>query len=236
MITKRLTLWLPLMLLSLVVRAQQSGPESTESCCLERDPRWVVKFAPLNLLDPDNTVQFGVERLLGRDQSVQVEVGYGWQGIGLWNTTKQGKYADKETWRGRAEWRLYLGPEANPLGIYAAVEGMYKQINVLETSSNGIPCLGLCVPGPVSRTPVQKRVWGGHLKFGYQGAISHHDRLLMDVYGGFGMRYRRANRPDLPAGVTLQEPRDLFRRIPAFPVRPNVAPSLSLGIKFGYAF
>ena len=199
-------------------------------------PHWVIKFAPLSAVDPDNTIQFGLERILGRKQAVQIELGYGWEGIGLWETTARGRFSNKETWRGRAEWRLYFCPNARLLGFYAAVEGFYKQVNVQEITSNGLPCAGDCPPGSLSKAPALKYVWGGHLKIGYQRPLFFIDRLLLDVYGGLGARYRQVNRPDLPVGVALQEAPSLFGSWPAFPFSPKTQVSFSLGFKVGYGF
>ena len=74
---------------SLVTQAQTLTPNPDQSTITkptynEPDRNWVVKVAPLSLLDPDNTIQIGVERLLGRQHAVQAEFGYGWQAINLW--------------------------------------------------------------------------------------------------------------------------------------------------------
>lgn len=227
-----------LMGLGSVLYGQSTYPKSTKTDCPDCsfDPRWVIKFAPLSIVDPDNTIQFALERSLGRRQSVQVELGYGWESIGLWETTARGRFSNKETWRGRAEWRLYFRPQARPLGFYAAAEGLYKQVNVQETTSNGLPCVGECPPGLLGKAPALKHVWGGHLKIGYQRPILSSDRLLVDVYWGLGARYRQVDRPDLPVGITLQEEPNLFRSLPAFPFSPKTEVSMSLGVKLGYAF
>lgn len=228
--------WLLLSGLPPAVRGQSVRADLAESGRSERSPRGVIKFAPLTLIDPANTIQFGAEWRAGRGYAGQVEVGYGWQGIGLWETSKRGTYSDRETWRGRAEWRLYLDPDVHRLGIYAAVEGFYKQVNALERSVNAVPCTGPCGPGPTGRSPVRKQVWGGHLKMGYQNPLTANGRLLMDVYSGVGLRYRRSVRPDLPTGVILREEPNLFGSLPAFPIEPTTRFSLSLGVKLGYAF
>ena len=210
---------------------------SREPCCIDHPPRWLVKLAPLSIIDPDNTIQFGVERALGGRYSLQIEAGYGWQGIGFWDTSRGGLYSHRETWRGRAEWRIYLVPESTLLGPYIAIEGLYKRVSALEQTVDGIPCLQTpCVPGITGNAPVSKHVWGSHLKLGYQYAVSSENRLVIDLYGGLGIRHRQTSRPELPTGVVLTEPPSLFGRIPAFPVAPAISPSISLGVKVGYAF
>lgn len=216
---------------------QQIHPDFTTSNRSDPypNPSWIIKFAPLSLFDPDNTIQLAIERLLNQGHAVQVEFGYGNEQIGLWETTAHGRYSNKETWRVRAEWRLYLRPADKPQGFYAAAEGLYKQVNVLEMNSNGLPCTGPCVPGTLSKEPALKQVWGGHLKIGYQKPLFFNDRFLLDLYGGLGARHRQVRRPDLPVGATINESGGLFGQWPAFPFTPQTEFSLSMGVKLGYA-
>lgn len=219
------------------LQAQGLKPFPTAEPDTDPARQWVIKFAPLSLVDPDNTIQFGIERLLGRRYSVQAEVGYGGQDFSFWDTSRDGLYTNKKIGRGRAEWRLYFSREQRPLGIYFAIEGLYKRINALEKTVNGIPCLkSPCVPGLADTAPVIKQVWGGHLKIGYQYSVSSENRLLVDVYFGLGARYRLADRPDLLMGIILEEPPNLFNIPPAFPVSPEIRESVSMGVKLGYAF
>src|SRR5919202_6575111 len=71
---------------------------------------WVIKFAPLSLFDPDNTIQFGIERRLGNRHGIQAEFGYGWQGMNLWQNSQNKRYSNREVWRTRAEYRYYFNP------------------------------------------------------------------------------------------------------------------------------
>ncbi|MVM37497.1 hypothetical protein GO730_07520 [Spirosoma sp. HMF3257] len=87
--------------------AQTEKPMPLSSIFAEHSQRWVVKFAPLSLIDPSNTIQFGIERLVGQHQSIQAEFGYGWQGMNLWDVSQRSRYTDMKIWRGRAEWRYY---------------------------------------------------------------------------------------------------------------------------------
>ena len=218
------------------VRAQRIEPDPIYSTHAQPARPWVVKFAPLSLFDIDNTVQFGFERLVSQHSAVQLELGYGPQGMNLWQSSQNERYSDREIWRGRAEWRYYLDKTNQPRGRYVALEGFYKQVNVRESGTVGVGCTtGPCQYYQVFSSPLQKYVWGGHVKFGRQFALLANDRLLADFYLGLGFRRRIIDRfqPDgdsfyyRSAGLTLF---DSFSSIPYALI------SLSYGAKIGYSF
>ncbi len=215
-----------------VVAAQ---PASSDPVSPVRYRQWVVKLAPLGLVDPDNTVQFGIERMVGRRQAVQVEVGYGWAGLNLWRNTQNESYSDREVWRGRAEWRYYFGTTQQPLGPYVAIEGFYKQVNVRESGTSAMGCEdGPCQYYRLYNTPVQKYVWGGHAKIGRQLALTDDERLRLDIYAGLGFRRRVVDRSRRPEGsyyyVTDYAPFNSFQPLTYATV------SLTYGLKVGWAF
>jgi len=196
---------------------------------------WVVKFAPLGLFDPDNTIQFGVERLLGQRNSVQIEAGYGFQGMNLWQQSQNYRYTQKEVWRSRAEWRHYFRRANAPVGGYVAVEGFYKQVNVRENGTVGVGCAsGQCQYYQLFRAPLQKYIWGSHVKFGGQLAISQDNRWLLDLYMGLGFRNRQIDRFTPPSNESSYYGGsyslfDSFRDI------PYSLFSMTAGFKVGYA-
>ena len=69
----------------------------------------IIKLAPLSLLlDPDATIQGGLEVRTGPRSSVQAEVGFGHKGLSVVTDEKQ-NFADWSIWRVRSEWRHYTG-------------------------------------------------------------------------------------------------------------------------------
>ncbi len=218
------------------IQAQRINPDPLYSIHTQEARRTVVKFAPLTLFDPDNTIQFGIERLMGQQHAVQLELGYGFQGMNLWETSQNQRYSDREVWRGRAEWRYYLRKTAQPQGQYVALEGFYKQVNVRERGTIGVGCsTGSCQYYQLFTAPLQKYVWGGHVKFGRQfPLIAHNDRLLVDLYLGLGFRRRMTERYQSSgnsyygsAGYTLFD---------TFSPTPHALISIAYGVKFGWAF
>ncbi|RAJ92469.1 hypothetical protein LX87_04799 [Larkinella arboricola] len=187
-----------LFLFSLNGLAQRVLPD-TLTPVLNRPPQWVVKFAPLSLIDLDNTIQFGAERLLGRKHAIQAEFGYGWQALNLY-PYRRDDYDDFEVWRGRLEWRRYSGRYRSnrrphyatpPIGRYIAVETFFKQLTVLETTAVGRECLdGTCAYFQQGTFPMYRTVWGAHFKLGRQFVLSipGENRLLLDFYMGLGFR------------------------------------------------
>lgn len=234
--------WTAVFLLTgvMMVRAQGIQPLPSPNIDTEPARKWAVKFAPLSLFDPDNTIQFGIERLFGQHNAVQLEGGYGFQGMNLWQNSQNERYTHKEVWRSRVEWRYYFTKTDQPTGRYIAVEGFYKQVNVRESGTIGVGCAtGPCQYYQLFTAPLQKYVWGGHVKFGRQfPLIPNNNRLLADVYLGLGFRVRRIDRfqqPDnqynqyyyRPAGFTLFD---------SFSATPYTLISVAYGAKIGYSF
>ncbi|WP_420150611.1 hypothetical protein [Spirosoma sp.] len=226
------------LLLGNVLTAQaQSAPSLPLSSALEDEKvrRTVVKFAPLSLIDPDNTVQFGIERLFGQHHGVHLEFGYGWEGMNLWRNSQSTRYTDREVWRGRVEWRYYLNKTNQPRGRYIAVEGLYKQIDAQETGTVGVGCTsGPCQYYQFISAPIHKYVWGGHIKFGRQFALAPDSRWLADVYLGLGVRWRNIDRLQSPDGSYFYGyARGWFD---TFGPTPYAILSVSYGAKIGYSF
>ena len=183
---------------------------------LAHPPRWVVSLAPLALFDPENTVQVGAERLLGRQYSVLGEFGYGPAALNLWRSELTNNVL--ETWRGRAEWRIYtrrirsyrgwqpgrVGRTVTrkPLGNYVAFDLFYKQSNASESGSVGRACEdGSCQYFQRFQSRVTKYVGGAHVKVGRQVLLFNADensRLVMDLYMGLGIRRRLVKNYGLP--------------------------------------
>ena len=204
---------------------------------LQSTAPWVVKFAPLALIDPDNAVEFGIERRLGNQQSAQVELGYGWQGMNLWQNSQNQRYTDKEVWRGRAEWRHYFDSRRQLRGNYIAIEGFYKQVNVRESGTVGVGCDGgPCQYYQIYSSPTEKYVWGGHVKFGNQSPLSFYNRhWLIDWYVGLGIRRRTVERFGRPDGLNYYASGG-YSLFDSFSSATYVLPSMTLGVKVGYAF
>ncbi|AUD03853.1 hypothetical protein [Spirosoma pollinicola] len=220
--------------LSQSARSQQTSSFSISDSKVERNSSWVVKFAPLSLLDPSNTIQFGLERFMGSHQSLQIEAGYGRQSMNLWQTSQESRYSNTENWRGRAEWRYYW--KGGPLGSYLAIEGLYKQVTAYENGTVGIGCeTGQCQYYQRFSSPIAKRVWAGHLKFGRQFPLSPNNRLVADFYGGLGVRWNSVDRTIQPDSYYYYQARG-YTLFDPFSYTPYPRISISYGIKFGYAF
>lgn len=183
----------------LLVMVSASAQDSTIQY---RAPHVIVKLAPLSiLLDPDATIQGGLEVPISPRSSVQAEVGFGHKGLSV-VTDEKHNFTDWSIWRVRSEWRHYTNRyrtnnrknihirSSFPLGNYLAIEGFAKQIN-------GTKILLLFVDDPrFSATPqtISRFVMGSHVKWGRQIAIPGQSltslsRVLLDFYVGIGVRY-----------------------------------------------
>ncbi len=195
---------------------------------------WVLKVAPLSLLDFSSTVQVAVEGVITANQSLQLELGYGWQAMNPWLAPNRERYSQYEVWRGRAEWRYYWRGGQAPFGVYTAIEGLYKRENALEKATMAI----YGEPGQVqyyrlTTLPISKDVFGINVKIGRQFPLLPNGRLVFDAYGGLGLRARSIQRTDLPDGYQLT-------RQPIIDIGPFTTYggaslfSLSGGLKIGY--
>ena len=220
---------------------------------LRRPYRAVIKLAPLSLLDQDATVQGGLEYRTGVRTSVQGEFGYGWKGLSLIKSDLD-KFASVNLWRGRAEVRFYTSHYRTnrrqgiairsdvPLGNYWAIEGLYKQINLIDQinvySAEASSATGSYVLTGSQRVPISRNVFGGHVKIGRQFAFYDpyrrvFSRTLIDMYVGVGVREIRnqvSPRPFNPfptcgcgIGRSLTNEGNF------------IAPSITAGLKLGFA-
>lgn len=220
---------------------------------LRQMPRAIIKLAPLSLLDQDATLQAGLEYRTGATTSVQAELGYGWKGLSLIEADLN-RFAKAEVWRARSEVRFYNGRyrtnrrrniaiKSNfPLGNYWAVEGLFKQINVLRQdnlySAEASSQTGSYVLIGTQQRPVSRYVLGTHVKIGRQFAFYDplrrvFSRTLIDIYLGAGVRVATNQVPALPFNPYPTCGCGLGR---SFTNEGTVvSPSLTAGLKLGFA-
>ena len=178
--------------------------QAQDSTIQYRPVRAIVKLAPLSLLlDPDATIQGGLEVRTGQRNAVQAEVGFGHKGLSVTKDEKK-NFTDWSIWRVRSEWRHYTGRyrtnlkkginirSSFPLGNYVAIEGFAKQISGTREVSLDSP-FSSSKPQTVPQT-ISRFVTGSHLKWGRQIAIpgeslTNLSRVLLDFYVGVGVRY-----------------------------------------------
>ena len=220
----------------LLTASSTMGQDST--IALRWVHRAIIKFAPLSLLDPDATVQGGVEVRVSPRNSVQAEVGFGHKAMQIVTDEKK-KFTDWSIWRVRSEWRHYTNRyrtnshkniyvrSAFPLGNYIAIEGFAKQI-----TGTKVPLSPIDIPiFPNVPQPINRLVVGSHLKWGRQIAIpgaslSDLSRVLLDFYVGIGIRYGISNSIDTN-DCSCGPFNDRFAPGNRF------QPSLALGVKIG---
>jgi hypothetical protein len=210
--------------------------------------RFILKLAPLSLLDQDATVQAGLEYLTGQRTAVQAEVGYGWQKLPVLGSDLR-RFAAAEVWRGRAEVRFYSGRYRTsakrriairshaPLGNYWAIEGLFKQINVQKAAQLGWIDVNPPIPTDITGPQfVRRYIVGAHIKFGRQFAFYDpqrrlFSRTLLDIYWGFGARLitNQGASPTTDESCGCGIGRSFTSR------GTSIAPSLSLGLKLGFA-
>ncbi|QHT67112.1 DUF3575 domain-containing protein [Rhodocytophaga rosea] len=199
-----------------------------------RQPHYIIKWAPLSLVDQDNTVQFGIEYLFKGPVSLQQEIGYGWFSFN--GNSDNGVYINREIWRSRTEVRFYVannGQIKRPHGAYLALEFLYKRMNYTKEDNVGRECEnGDCEYFEKMNYKLFRDVYGFHGKMGVQFIIEK--RLALDVYIGGGLRSVVVKSPGLSAennnlmedrGFVLSKPMELGQ---------YTMLSMSGGFKIGY--
>ncbi|SOD80728.1 hypothetical protein [Spirosoma fluviale] len=228
-------LLIPLFLLALSASAQDSTVRYDYS------PRMILKLAPLSLLlDPDATVQVGLEVRISQRNAVQGEIGFGHKGLAITSDDKK-NFTDWSIWRVRSEWRHYTGryrtsnrkniriKSSFPLGNYLAIEGFAKQINATKNVVLYDPDPNF----PNNQEIINRFVWGSHVKWGRQIAIpsdapQHLSRVLLDLYVGVGFRYG-STETNSSTSICGCGP------IPSrFQAGNSILPSLTAGVKIGF--
>ena len=189
-------------------------------------PVWVIKFAPLAMIDIDPTVQGAAEYFFRPRVSVQQEIGF--MRIANWINIDE-KYP-RNIFRSRTEIRLYLSNrKVAPWGAYLALEGFYKHLSQ--------PREGEINRGSyrqIANYRYIKNVAGGHLKLGAQTNIGDSDRWLFDAYMGLGLRsiklkavgedFLIENLPDSPLDLlNIEDGRSHY-----------TMPSVAFGFRLGY--
>lgn len=216
------------LLLSLQGVKAQENPR--DQYFAERAPKLIIKWAWLSLIDPDQTVQFGVEYALNKQWSLQQEIGYGH--FLPYSTDNEDK--DREIWRFRTEGRFYFSSSRpNPMeGTYVAAEIFYKRNNYLNEITVGRECEnGNCAFFQQKEYIRIKDVVGYHIKIGRQWVISR--RVALDIYAGLGLRSIHVKTP----GLSKEEQENINRDYVLFGYYSSgsyLMPSLSSGFKFGY--
>jgi hypothetical protein len=218
-----------------------------------REPRLVLKFSPLAILQPESLYRLDAEYLLGGRHSIQGGLGYGTGYYQLFGGNTQN---DRETWRAQTEWRIYVNRDrqatrwrpiqrliSKPLGQYFAVETFYKQVNAHYSGTLQRGCQDGNCQFYESYTALARRyVAGFHLKFGKQVAIrlsETNNRLLIDYYVGLGGRWRWFEQRGVPTYEDARPANNFSNTIDptsGWGVRAGGFASIAMGVQIGYAF
>lgn len=198
--------------------------------------RTVLKFAPLSLLDIYSSVQFAVEQKVGARTSLQLEAGYILP-INLNDGRGDANYENMRGLRLRSEFRYYLVLNKERTGgLYMAPEFLF--INLDYDVEEIAKFYFLNGDGDFyykqSEFGIDKRVFGYHLKTGYQKVFT--DGFVLDFYAGLGGRnvVVQSGRPT-EDGFAIVHDRDEWRLFPNEKEDGNFSRiSASLGFKLGF--
>jgi hypothetical protein len=204
--------------------------------------RLIVKLVPLASIDIDNTWQLAVEHRLRNTWTMVEEFGYGRFADNPWQINNENN-SQRETYRAKLEFRNYKVKSPFLTGNYIGYELFYKQVNDVINRTISRECdSGNCNYFEKLDYDVSKYVFGGNVKFGFQGRFgskTSHSNFTYDVFGGFGIRRRQVNHKnaaDLNQGFSNNNSflnnDSIFS---AFGSKDNAItlPNLTVGIKIG---
>jgi hypothetical protein len=196
-----------------------------------RQPRLIVKWAPLSIIDPHSTVQLGLEYLFAGPWSFQQEIGYG----NNFEVISENDYLDREIWRFRSEIRKYMDDfKPKGRGAYIGFEVLYKRVNYTKEGRIGRDCEdGDCEFFEIMEYKILKDVIGVHGKFGGQFVIDN--RLVVDIYMGGGLRNITVKSPGYPTNPAMFRDEEIgfIKTNPTMPGNHTLI-SMSGGFKLGY--
>ena len=142
----------------------------------------LAKYSPLSLLDPDPTIQFGLEYPLSNLVSIQLQVG-ALKTFGrpdFW-----GNNSSRMIYRVRPEVRVYLNKERDSFdGAYLALEGLFKEVRQQRAEE-----INQGSYFEYKEFLLVRQAWGSHIKFGFQKTFTRNKKWLFDFYFGPGLRW-----------------------------------------------
>lgn len=194
---------------------------------------FVIKWAPLSMIDIDPAMQLGLEYLPDGKWSIQQELGYGRFGYSGIFTPDEDDMQQKEVWRSRTEARMYLSNyRPKPTGAYLAFEVLYKRVNYKSDEQIGRNCEnGDCEYRETVQNKMFKDAVGFHVKFGVQAPIGK--RMALDFYIGIGGRSVTIKASNKELAEIWKDECQAFVGNPTLPGNYGLI-SGNLGFKVGY--
>lgn len=203
----------------------QVDPQESQSHVL-------VKWSPLSMWDIDNTIMFGLEVPLGKQISIQQDIGWGSSKFNVWYYDWSER-PDKITYKSRTQFKYYFVQKPR-WRSYIAGEFMYKKVIYEDNQWVGVGCEdGNCEYYTNKNIKQGRFVSAMHSKIGWQFYFSN--RTTIDVFTGVGLRYIKSRMITQDVGnVGLGE--DWFFWESNYPGGPTqTVPSFQVGFQIGIA-
>jgi hypothetical protein len=210
--------------ISFTVLAQQAKQETKEFT-----PEVWVQFNPFNLAEPETLVAFtGLYRPSSNwgfalDAGIYVAENFGEKSLPLGG------------FRLRPEVKFYLDNGKGKRNIlYFSLQGLIKvakapvQDFITVTDAAGNPLYQQLIEYKERKTVV-----GTHINFGGEILLDKAKRVMLDIYGGVGVRKKQTKAISVPAGIDASQI-SVRDRQPFFTQTGIVLPSLTLGLKISY--
>lgn len=186
----------------------------------------IVKLAPLCFFEPTPSAEGAIEYSVYPKLSLQHQFGY----ITTLGYVEHWAYSEPVEMDGiriRNELRLYTGDKNKGKGVYIAPEILFKRYKVIKEETVGR--YNWSYYQIIQETKI-KTIYAGHFKAGYQTILDDLG-LVIDVYGGAGMRYLKVETQEFNDD-TYDYETNWFERVDG----SYLLPSLVLGLKIGVVF
>jgi hypothetical protein len=204
---------------------------SFRSYCQKED-KLILKFAPLDLIDPyGENIHLGSEFILNSPLTFETDFS---AYVGLYNRNKETpRIADRIGFKIKPEIRYYLNSKEKTVcyrGFYVADElyfitDKFKRGDTFRHYDQALDTSFLYH----DYERIKRFVIGNNFKIGYQAVTKF--KLIFDFYFGIGLKYYNGSY-DYKVPDPICCPVMRFFEIPVY---KGIKPSITFGIKLGYA-
>ena len=195
-----------------------------------------IKFSFLNIFEPEPSLQFGYSYpIKGGKFQLQHELAYCFSPNLMWltsNTNNWNAGIDERGFKVRTQIRAYVGynNEFSNSKNYIAFDGMFKYV-IINSRDQYVPRLDGAFT-QIMDIKINKMVYAFHVIFGKEVELFENEKIMLDIYGGIGYRFKNLGIEDLPTDIqqTFESPYWYD-----FTTRSSI-PSIMLGMKIGFGW
>ncbi|MET6997231.1 DUF3575 domain-containing protein [Chitinophaga defluvii] len=183
------------------------------------EPAFIISTNVFSLTEPDGGPSLALEYRFNLHWSILVE------GTAiLYDLTENEAGGSNKGYRIRPEARYYFAGKHKTFRGFFGVEASYKQVDFQEYVT-------LDHENYYERTAYsrRKKMGGGAFKIGFQTFFDKNRRIIFELYGGAGFKYRHTDKKGMPENVYVPRFKNPWRLD-----EDGLMPNIPMGVKIGY--